>query len=572
MQIFVLFILTSMSFSQNWIIQTTPLQNQLNVNRYIKIVIKFDRALQSNTLNNNNIIVHGSYKGKYNINIGYNSLRKIVSITPSVNFQIGENINVFLTNSIKDSAGNNMPNSFGFMFTCAVNAGKGVFIQTSNSIPLGVVQHPFRIAGADFDNDGKIDLAVIDSNSNIAVLKNLGNSNFNVSQTILLTGGTDCIYTGDVDNDGDVDVAVTCRLTNILNIYKNNGSGNLQLSGTYSTGGSWSNEIVFCFLDNDVFLDAIVTNWSSPSIAFLLNNGSGGFYVNNILANINKRPWPLSVADIDKDGDYDFAVGSDWSPPLTDIYKNNSNMNFERVTSIIVGSQPYSITSNDFNGDGFSDFCVSNYYDNSLSLLMNFGYYGFSNTLINTQVNGARHVINGDFDNDGDIDLAMGSSQGNTVSIFKNNGLNGFSESGFSNNSGHTASLAGADFDNDGDLDLASANLNTGSVSIFKNDNTVGIITLNTQEIRDYKLEQNYPNPFNPLTSFNFSIPKDEQIIIKVYNILGKEVAEIFNGFREKGTYRIDFNASNYGLHSGIYFYRLQTQDFIDTKKMSLLN
>jgi hypothetical protein len=84
-----------------------------------------------------------------------------------------------------------------------------------------------------------------------------------------------------------------------------------------------------------------------------------------------------------------------------------------------------------------------------------------------------------------------------------------------------------------------------------------------------YKLNQNYPNPFNPTTIISFSIPVQEKVILKVYNILGMEVSTLVNGVQTAGNYSIRFEAKN--LPSGIYFYELKTGNFRDVRKMILL-
>lgn len=85
----------------------------------------------------------------------------------------------------------------------------------------------------------------------------------------------------------------------------------------------------------------------------------------------------------------------------------------------------------------------------------------------------------------------------------------------------------------------------------------------------DYKLSQNYPNPFNPATKINFSLPKNGFVTLKVYDILGKEVATLVNEFKATGTYAVDFNATN--LASGIYLYKIQADGFTATKRMMLV-
>jgi len=84
-----------------------------------------------------------------------------------------------------------------------------------------------------------------------------------------------------------------------------------------------------------------------------------------------------------------------------------------------------------------------------------------------------------------------------------------------------------------------------------------------------YKLNQNYPNPFNPSTTIRYSIPQTSLVTLKVYDVLGREVAALVNEEKSLGTYQLNFDASS--LASGIYFYKLQAGSFISTKKMILL-
>jgi hypothetical protein len=84
-----------------------------------------------------------------------------------------------------------------------------------------------------------------------------------------------------------------------------------------------------------------------------------------------------------------------------------------------------------------------------------------------------------------------------------------------------------------------------------------------------YALEQNYPNPFNPSTKIQFSIVHRQLTIVKVFDVLGREVATLVNELKEPGTYTVQFNASS--LASGVYFYRLQAGNFVQTKKLLLL-
>ena len=85
-----------------------------------------------------------------------------------------------------------------------------------------------------------------------------------------------------------------------------------------------------------------------------------------------------------------------------------------------------------------------------------------------------------------------------------------------------------------------------------------------------FNLEQNYPNPFNPSTKINFSLPIDSKVTLKVYDITGREISTLLNGeLKLAGYYTVDFNGGNFA--SGYYFYRVQTEKEIATKKMVLI-
>tara|TARA_B100001989_G_C24514321_1_gene452243 strand:- start:792 stop:1508 length:717 start_codon:yes stop_codon:yes gene_type:complete len=86
-----------------------------------------------------------------------------------------------------------------------------------------------------------------------------------------------------------------------------------------------------------------------------------------------------------------------------------------------------------------------------------------------------------------------------------------------------------------------------------------------------FGLEQNYPNPFNPATKITFNLPEQDFVTLKVYNMIGEEVAELVNEMKEAGTYQVDFNAIN--LTSGTYLYVLKgvNNNSVDVKKMILV-
>lgn len=86
-----------------------------------------------------------------------------------------------------------------------------------------------------------------------------------------------------------------------------------------------------------------------------------------------------------------------------------------------------------------------------------------------------------------------------------------------------------------------------------------------------FSLSNNYPNPFNPETTISYSIPQSSHVTLKVYDVLGREIVTLVDEVKEAGTYNSQFSIGNYQLSSGVYFYRIQANEFSETKKMLLI-
>jgi hypothetical protein len=98
---------------------------------------------------------------------------------------------------------------------------------------------------------------------------------------------------------------------------------------------------------------------------------------------------------------------------------------------------------------------------------------------------------------------------------------------------------------------------------------TTSVGTVASQLPGEYLLSQNYPNPFNPSTTITYELPKASQVSLTVYDILGRQVSALVNGKRDAGVHEVKFDAA--GLSSGVYFYRLQAGDFVQSRKLMIL-
>ena len=99
--------------------------------------------------------------------------------------------------------------------------------------------------------------------------------------------------------------------------------------------------------------------------------------------------------------------------------------------------------------------------------------------------------------------------------------------------------------------------------------NLIGIQGISAEIPKEYKLYQNYPNPFNPSTTINFDIIKSGNVKIVLYDVLGREVKTIVNENAEPGKFKVVFNADNFA--SGLYFYKITSNDFTAVKKLLIV-
>ena len=131
-------------------------------------------------------------------------------------------------------------------------------------------------------------------------------------------------------------------------------------------------------------------------------------------------------------------------------------------------------------------------------------------------------------------------------------------------------SVYAVDVDGDGDMDVLSASYLDDKIAWYENLLIVSIDDNNPLGAPvQFQLYNNYPNPFNPATKINYQLPELSFVTVKVYDVLGSEIATLVNEEKPAGSYEVELDAM--GLTSGIYFYTLAAGSFRETKKMVLM-
>jgi len=304
----------------------------------------------------------------------------------------------------------------------------------------------------------------------------------------------------------------------------------------------------------------------------------------------NHYGYAPAFADLDGDGDYDMFLGH--FAGNIEFHRNVGTPvapEFQREISLFdslnVGNQSYAApTFFDIDNDSDLDLFVGK-QDGRIAFFRNSGtaqawqFVLESTSFANVAVGFNSRPFFADADNDGDRDLLVGASDGKLF-LYRNDGPPGSPVFVLATDSyaeidiALELSPALADIDGDGDQDLMVGNLK-GGVEFYRND-LVTSVKWNGEEVRpeQSRLFQNYPNPFNPVTVIHYELSKANHVALKIFDVLGREIAILVNEYKPPGTYTVTWDGSNGPggkVGSGSYFCRMVTGSFVEVRQMLLL-
>jgi hypothetical protein len=341
------------------------------------------------------------------------------------------------------------------------------------SLLAGLGNAPFAASSGDFNNDGKPDLAVLDSSSGVYIYLGNGAGGFTAKPVIATSGDFVTVVAGDFNSDGKLDLALG-GFSGYVTIMLGNGDGTFQMSNV-STGGDNIYQLAVADINHDGKLDlvgAVLFGQTSPGLAVLVGNGDGTFSYNLVPTGQYTEPAGLAVGDFNGDGNPDVAV-SDYYGSLLLFYGNGAGTFTLLPSNYLPVQGAIGIVSSDFNGDGKADLAVVNSFNATVTTLLGNGDGTFSTGTVTASVKAPMAVAVADFNLDGKADLVVNSTSIPSASILLGNGTGGFARQtvalpAYSMQNG----VAVGDWNDDGRPDIYLPNYAGLNGSLFTNATT----------------------------------------------------------------------------------------------------
>ena len=450
------------------------------------------------------------------------------------------------------------------------------------------IQHPIdnsfngacSVSAYDLDGDGDLDvLAAGNSGNQIAWWRAERDTAITFSKFVIEAAATGIIYVDavDIDGDNDLDVLGASWQGNEVALWKNLGGDPISWEKVLIDDNiTQAHEVHGAYVDVDTLIDIIVASGGDHRIQWYRNTGGNPIVWEKKIVD-NQFNGARSVASFDINGDgYNDLIGAALNANQISIWFNSGTNPVQWTKQIVdntIGGAHW-VHIVDLDKDNDADIVAAGAIPGVIAWWRNDGGnpIQWTRQIISNSFAGALSVAAADLDLDDDIDVFSAATNANKISWWENDGYLPIQwiKHDLISNYYEAWPVFGIDFDNDGDTDILTAAATSRKITLLENTTITGIEENHDRVIPDIiSLFQNYPNPFNPDTRISFQISETGFITLKVFDILGNELATLLSEEKSAGRYELNYNGS--GLPSGIYFYRLTTGNIIITKKMMLI-
>jgi hypothetical protein len=517
-------------------------------------------------------------------------------------FMIGESVSLILLRGWPLIDGRRLP---GVLATYRIGAGgSGILLAADASERLApssdeprvffddvqrleVETGPNMVVAADLDRDGYVDLAVSEilGDDSIDIFLNSGNGRLLYEESVHVDGLEDPgrFTAGDIDGDGNTDLVVLGQRSGNVAILRGTPEGSpanagslLEFKGFLDIDAATPLHASVADVDLDGRSDILLTYLGGDTI--LLYRGDAEAET-GLAAREQLKALPgvqdLVVTHLDANLQPDIALVSGQNNTLAVLLGSEDTLDpFAPQSSFAVptGHRPRAVVSGDLNHDGAIDLAVTQEGSNDVAVFLGRGDGTFEPPITHPVGDRPTAPAIADFDGDGNLDLAIPNHFSDEVTLLFGVGDGSFDGEQTLLVDAGPASIAAADFDGDADIDLAVVNSVADRVTLYLNRREETRAGDDDDEPRS--LAQNTPNPFNPNTTITFTLLSSSKVNLVVFNTSGKVVRTLVDEVRQAGQHTAFWDGTDErgeNQPSGIYFYRLTTDETVELRRMTLL-
>ncbi|MFI5141966.1 MAG: T9SS type A sorting domain-containing protein, partial [Bacteroidia bacterium] len=451
----------------------------------------------------------------------------------SADFNRDGKIDLATTNEFINAAGTSVINNVSIL----LGTGTGNFTAVPDTFVVG--DGASQLISADFNRDGEVDLATVNYSTpgpgSVSVLLGTGTGSFSPAINFLSGFQPSSIASADFNHDGFADIVTANPSSEKVWVSLGNGTGNFNTAHSFTVGGI-ACSVISADFNNDGKTDLATANGDSNSVSILLGTGTGSF-----------------------------GPASTFSAGVTSWWRDTAIANANGGTAQL-------LITEDFNGDGKLDLAVAHNDSNIVSILLGSGTGSFgavTNFAVNPVGSGSpNQIISADFNGDGKVDLAAANPidfimptlyrLNNTISVLLGNGTGGFgTATSFTVGNGPNW-VASSDFNGDGKTDLAVVDT---AISVLLNCAVLGIESIiNGNELHIY------PNPSTGIIHFELESSNNAMQNInyglQITNILGETILQ--TTIQQNTNATIDLSTQS----NGVYFIMIQAEGKQYTQKV----
>ncbi|WP_191859448.1 T9SS type A sorting domain-containing protein [Hanstruepera ponticola] len=454
-----------------------------------------------------------------------------------------------------------------------IGISQTTFVTPIQNIDPNTGEEPYELASGDLDNDGDIDLVMATywftgfgtpTQDYIKWYENDGSGNFSIPTSSVVSSTiryVDGLTVANIDNQFGLDIVATSADQSKLVYYLSDGSGGFGSEVVVSSSVTGAGQVFAADINNDGHIDLATVAYDDNKAVWFAGDGTGGFGTEQIIENGNTDgPFTIELDDFDGDTDMDVVIGF-YNTGTIEIYYNQyiesgtSTVSWVKDAVTVDSGNVYFLATKfaDVNNDGTMDVVK---VDNSTGDVEWFNKIkngaSTANTISNSSIidrPGAIAIADIDGDTFNDVILTDSGVADDAIIWFK--GANNASPSAtptlIEDHNYQNFAITVDDYDGDGDLDIAFLGNQNDTLGWYENE----LITLGVEDNTLSKISV-FPNPANDV--LNFKTPKSENISLKIYDVLGKEIiSESINGTNAQ------LNVSE--LANGIYTIRIDNSN-----------